>query len=512
MNGQAKVIPISKSVKEQTIAGRPIADLLQEIQTIYKADTRPWVVGYSGGKDSSAILQLVYLALQGLSPEERTKDVYVVSSDTLVETPVVVGIITSTLSKINNAAKQKGLPIYGEQVYPAMDETFWVNLIGKGYPAPTRQFRWCTERMKINPVSQFILGKVAKFGEVVVVLGSRLAESNSRAQVMRKHKIEGRRLSKHSSLPSAYVYTPIEDWSADDVWEFLLTGKAPWGGDHQALFELYKDSNAGECPLVIDTSTPSCGNSRFGCWVCTVVTKDKAMDGLIESGHDWLKPLQRFRNKIYDTTLPENKNTFRNFKRRTGKITSTPTRVEGVAEDIKHIPGPYWLSFRKELLKDLLEAQKLVQQTDPDIQLITKEELEEIRKKWVQDPNEPDWEDSLPSIYREIIGKDLDWATSDAGAFTKLDADLLAELEDKHKVPAALIMKLIELELSMDGLSKRSAIFDRIGTILKQDWGTFEEIMAKHRVCTKTMSHLDNEEEQLKKQYEEFESLKFHAD
>jgi DNA sulfur modification protein DndC len=512
MNDRTKVIPISKSAEVQMIAGRPIPDLILEIQTIYKADTRPWVVGYSGGKDSSAILQLVYLALQSLSPGERTKDVYVVSSDTLVETPVVVGIITSTLSKINTAAKQQDLPMYAQQVYPAMDETFWVNLIGKGYPAPTRQFRWCTERMKINPVSQFILDKVAKFGEVVVVLGSRLAESSSRAQVMRKHKIEGRRLSKHSSLPSAFVFTPIEDWSADDVWEFLLTGVAPWGGNHQALFELYKDSNAGECPLVIDTSTPSCGNSRFGCWVCTVVTKDKAMDGLIESGHDWLKPLQSFRNKIYDTTLPENKNTFRNFKRRTGKISSTPTKIEGQTEDIKHIPGPYWLSFRKELLKDLLEAQKLIQQTDPSIQLVTKEELEEIRKKWVLDPNEPDWEDSLPKIYHEIIGEDLDWATSDAGAFTKLDADLLAELEDKHKVPAALIMKLIELELSMDGLNKRSAIFDRIGTILKQDWGTFEEIMANHRVSTKTLSHLDTEEAQLKNQYEEFESLKLHAD
>lgn len=488
------------------IAGYPIQHYIDEIQSLYKADNRPWVIGYSGGKDSTSILQLVYLALLALPEAERQKPVFVVSSDTLVETPVVVGMITGTLDKIQKSAQQHGIILHTQQVVPKVKETFWVNLIGKGYPAPTRQFRWCTERMKINPVSEFILSRVAEYGEVVVVLGSRIAESSSRAQVMRKHKIEGKRLAKHSSLPSAYVYTPIEDWTADDVWEFLFTGNAPWGGSHQALFELYKDSNAGECPLVIDTSTPSCGNSRFGCWVCTVVSKDKAMDGLIESGHTWLVPLQDFRNQLYNTTIPENKNEFRNFKRRTGKVTSA-----GLDDDLKVIPGPYWLSYRKELLSKLLKIQKEVQKEDSNLELITPGELEEIRNAWLHDPNEPDWEDSLPKIYREALGEDRDWVESDAGTFTKLDADLLAELEQKHKVPAALIMKLMELELSMDGLSKRSAIFDRIGQVLGQDWGALDEIMQKHQIVSKKQNYLDEEEKALQAQYIEFEKLKTHA-
>ncbi len=488
------------------IAGFSIQHYIDEIRGLYKADNRPWVIGYSGGKDSTSILQLVYLALLSLPEAERQKPVFVVSSDTLVETPVVVGMITGTLDRIQKSAEQHGINILTQQVVPKVNETFWVNLIGKGYPAPTRQFRWCTERMKINPVSEFILNQVAEYGEVIVVLGSRSAESSSRAQVMRKHKIEGKRLSKHSSLQSAYVYTPIEDWTADDVWEFLLMGNAPWGGSHQALFELYKDSNAGECPLVIDTSTPSCGNSRFGCWVCTVVSKDKAMDGLIESGHTWLVPLQDFRNQLYNTTIPENKNEFRNFKRRTGKVTST-----GLDEDLKVIPGPYWLSYRKELLSKLLKIQKEVQKEDPNLELITPGELEEIRNAWLHDPNEPDWEDSLPKIYREALGEDRDWVESDAGTFTKLDSDLLAELEQKHKVPAALIMKLMELELSMDGLSKRSAIFDRIGQVLGQDWGALDEIMEKHKVVSKKQNYLDEEENELQKQYIEFEKLKTYA-
>lgn len=491
---------------EAEIAGHPIQHYIDEIHGLYKADSRPWVIGYSGGKDSTAILQLVYLALLQLPEAERQKPVFVVSSDTLVETPVVVGMITGTLAKIQASATEHGINLHPQQVVPNIKETFWVNLIGKGYPAPTRQFRWCTERMKINPVSEFILSRVAEYGEVVVVLGSRIAESSSRAQVIRKHKIEGKRLAKHSSLPSAYVYTPIEDWTADDVWEFLFTGDAPWGGTHQALFNLYKDSNAGECPLVIDTSTPSCGNSRFGCWVCTVVTKDKAMDGLIETGHTWLIPLQDFRNQLYNTTLPENKTEYRNFKRRTGKVTST-----GLDDDLKVIPGPYWMAYRKELLTKLLKIQKEVRKEDSSLELITPGELEEIRNAWMHDPNEPDWEDSLPKIYREVLGEDRDWAESDAGAFTKLDADLLAELEQKHKVPAALIMKLIELELSMDGLSKRSSIFDRIGQILGQDWGELEEIMQKHHVASKKQHYLDEEENKLQSQYIEFEKLKTHV-
>lgn len=488
------------------IAGKTIWSYIEEIHGLYKADKRPWVIGYSGGKDSTAILQLVYLALLSLPEVERQKPVFVVSSDTLVETPIIVNLITSTLEKIQSGANSQGLNLHTQQVMPKIKETFWVNLIGKGYPAPTKNFRWCTERMKINPVSEFILDRVAEFGEVVVVLGSRSAESSSRAQVIKKHKIEGKRLAKHVSLPNAYVYTPIEEWSADDVWEFLFTGSAPWGGNHQALFDLYKDSNAGECPLVVDTSTPSCGNSRFGCWVCTVVTKDKAMDGLIESGHTWLAPLQDFRNKLHHTTLPENKSEFRNFKRRSGKITTV-----GLDEDFKVIPGPYWMSYRKELLRKLLEAQKEARIEDPQLELITFPELEEIRNAWKHDPNEPDWEDSLPKIYEDVMKDKRDWAESDAGAFTKLDADLLLELQTKHKVPAALIMKLIELELSMDGLSKRSLIFDRIGKLLNRDWGVLDEIVQKQRQAHKTSHFLEQEEETLKEQYANYERLKLDA-
>jgi DNA sulfur modification protein DndC len=473
---------IEAQLDQLAIAGRPTRDLVAEVQRLYMEDDRPWVIGYSGGKDSTAVVQLVYTAVHALSCEDRKKDVFVVSSDTLVETPLVVDMIKRTLAELNDAACVSDIPLTAHQVVPRQDNTFWVNLLGKGYPAPTQSFRWCTERMKIDPVSEFILDKVAEYGEVVVVLGSRRQESASRAQVIAKHRIDGSNLGRHTSLPNAYVYMPIEEWSADDVWEYLMSAPRPWGGDNRELLELYRGSNAGECPIVIDTSTPSCGNSRFGCWTCTVVTTDKAMESLVEQGESWMKPLLDFRNLLAQTTDPEKKNQYRNFRRRTGKVTYARGELQDDSDGTKvrkHVPGPYWMKYRREWLDRLLRIEKQLRDEGHDIELITRAELHHIRREWMNDPNEPDWEDCLPAIYQSVYGDSLDWIQNDAGAFTKPDADLLDELGSKHGIPGTLVQKLVELEVSMDGLAKRRGMAVRIHQILTQDWDELDIILRR---------------------------------
>jgi len=474
----------------------------EDILRIYKSDNRPWVIGYSGGKDSTVVTRLVFEALMSLRKAERVKPVFVVSSDTLVETPLVVTLIQETMDKMGKAALKHGLPIIvAPPVTPKADETFWVNLIGRGYPAPTRQFRWCTERMKIDPVSEFIRSKVAAYGEVVVVLGSRMEESSSRAQVMRKHRIEGSRLSRHTSLPNAYVFTPIDQWSADDVWEYLFSGDAPWGGDHQALFNLYKGSNAGECPLVIDKSTPSCGNSRFGCWVCTVVQHDRAMEGLIETGHTWMIPLKQFRDGLYDTTRPENKAKFRSNRRRDGTVTVITNKVTG--ED-KHVLGPYKMDYRKEMLRQLLETQKLIDAENPGprFELITLAELEQIRVQWRLDPNEPDWEDCVPRIYEEVIGARPEWDVNDDFVFSANEERLVASLCKTHGLPKELFMKLIELELSLGGLTRRSKLQEKLSDLLVRDWDTSETSVGRQREKRASVRAREEQEKNLHKRYE----------
>ncbi|WP_422449114.1 MULTISPECIES: DNA phosphorothioation system sulfurtransferase DndC [unclassified Endozoicomonas] len=485
-------------------AGRPLKNLLHEIQELYLHDDKPWVIGFSGGKDSTTILSLIYTALLYLESDQLHKHIYVVSSDTLVETPVVVDQIKHVIDAINTGAKAQGLPISAHQVFPKTNETFWVNLLGKGYPAPTTSFRWCTERMKIDPVSEFIMDKVARFGEVIVVLGSRSQESSSRAQVIAKHKIDGSLLSRHSSLPGAFTYMPIESWTHDEVWMYLLSTYAPWGGTNRELFDLYKGSNSGECPLVIDTSTPSCGNSRFGCWTCTVVTKDKAIEGLIENGATWMDKLLVFRQKLWDSTKPENKEELRNKRRRDGRISYVRSRNvnEDGSRDIKRAFGPYKMIVRQEWLEELLTIERDLRANGHDIELITRSELHAIRIEWLHDPLDPDWTDHLPAIYRRVYGEDLDWVENDAGAFTKPDADLLKELEEQHQVPAELIMKLIELELSMEGLSVRRGLLRKMESLLEQDWDADNSHDYRIESLRKLDSY-DKEMNELRTMYEE---------
>lgn len=297
-----------------------VNDILEEMKMVYKNDTRPWVIGYSGGKDSTTVVQLAFLMLQSLPPEERHKNIYVVSSDTLIENPIVLGYLNTNSQFINDGAAKQGLPLYTHMVHPDYNNTFWTNVIGKGLPTPTSiRFRWCTERLKIKPSNSFIEEKVKESGEVVVLLGVRKAESIARSIRIKNREIEGYLLTPHVTLQNTYVYNPIVELTTDNVWDILLSdnGNTPWGTSNNDLFKLYMGADGGECPFTVtnDKETPSCGNSRFGCWICTVVNEDKSLTGFIENGEPWLQPLLDFRNWILSI---RNKHEYRMQYRRDG--------------------------------------------------------------------------------------------------------------------------------------------------------------------------------------------------
>ncbi|MBA6363484.1 DNA phosphorothioation system sulfurtransferase DndC [Colwellia sp. BRX8-8] len=481
-----------------------LIDIVHRVQSAYTLDNRPWVIGYSGGKDSSAVATLVYLSVLALKKEKRTKNIYLVASDTLVETPKVVDHIDNSLAAIHRQAKLDKLPITTHKVLPEANQSFWACLLGKGYPAPTKSFRWCTERMKINPVSDFIKSKISQHDEVIVTLGSRSEESASRAQVIAKHKIENSRFARHTTLANAYIYTPIDTWSMDDVWKILracslevttsplgigkkwadkydLEWQNPWAAKNLTLWNLYKDaSDQGECPMVIDDSTPSCGNSRFGCWTCTVVTRDRAMESLIQNGEGWMEPLLIFRNILAKTNIIAKKDRYRNYKRRIGRVNFQRAKDgDDISLERAHVPGPYWLKYRKRWLRKLLVQEKQFNEAGHKVELVTKPELHAIRQEWLNDPNEPDWDDSLPAIYRSVYGKDLNWVYNDNSTFDKQGAHILTDLGQEYNVVPQMVMKLLDLEISMEGLSRRSGVQNKVATILKQDWGTLDEIKEK---------------------------------
>jgi DNA sulfur modification protein DndC len=466
---------IVKTIQRASILSRSfLSRLEEEIREVYCDDDRPWVIGYSGGKDSTTALQLVWNALKALPQEARKKPVYVISSDTLVETPMIVGYVDRTLDLINASAKAAELPISSHKVVPETNDTFWVNLIGRGYPVPSTQFRWCTERLKISPANAFILDRVAEFGEVVVVLGVRSAESNTRAQVMSLHKISGSHLSRHSTLPKAFVYTPIEPFTVDDVWTYLLQVPSPWGGNNRDLVTLYRNAQAGECPLVVDTTTPSCGNSRFGCWVCTVVNRDASMEAMVENGEEWLEPLLDFRNRLSSLQDSALWPSIRKYKRRDGRVKSK----DGAPQPW----GPYTIEARKDLLRGLLEAQRTIAIAEghAKTELIRKDELEAIRTLWRLE--EHDWGDSVPAIYKEVIGKPVEWIRYETPIFSSDEQEVLRAICDRHGLPIEMVAKLIEVERSFQGMSRRASIQRRLASVFEEDWRTTEELLANETV------------------------------
>lgn len=356
---------------------------------------RPWIIGFSGGKDSTALLQLVWKALAKIkyglkSPLNR--DIYVVSNDTLVENPIITDYVHKVLSQIEQAAIDQDLPIKTRKTIPRLEDSFWVNLIGRGYPVPNNSFRWCTDRLKVRPTSRFILEQLNINGEAIILLGTRSSESATRAQSVKKHTVRGKRLSKHPNHNRTYTYAPIKHLILEEIWYVINTMPSPWGANNEELFQIYSDASADdyECPtMVTNKSHSSCGQSRFGCWVCTVVKEDKSMSALIQNGFEWLYPLLKYRNQLVEERN-DPKNRF-------------PYMRNG--RPAKNELGVYSFEYRRNMLQKLLKVQREIQKIKPHLELITNQELIAIQTTWQRDMN---FEYSVSTIYNTVYGKPID--------------------------------------------------------------------------------------------------------
>jgi DNA sulfur modification protein DndC len=481
---------LSDSIFTEGGIKKHIENLLAEISSLYLADDVPWVIGYSGGKDSTAVLQLVWMAITVLPESQLKKDIHIITTDTLVENPIVAQWVTGSLQHIRQSAEKSKLPFFSHQLKPKPENSFWTNLIGKGYPAPRPKFRWCTERLKIWPSNEFILNITKQHGDVLLCLGTRKKESTKRASTMQHYEEErskehrygdlqaGHKVSPNSHLPNTWVYTPIQEWSNDDVWLFLNQYSNPWGYSNTNLLSLYSGATeGGECPLVVDRSTPSCGDSRFGCWTCTLVDEDKSMAAMIQNDVDkeWMLPLLEIRNEIdfrkFD--MDESDRSLRDYRRMNG-------RVQLFGDKMKFIPGPYKKEVRERFLRKLLNAQRFIQEEGPkhvrSIELITLEELEEIRRIWVMDKNEI--EDTLPCIYEKEIGNPYPGQEVQGNQpFDREDLILLEEICGCHY---QLVRDLISIELKASTQIRRNNLLNNLENSIKRNFYEGEEDAIKY--------------------------------
>lgn len=242
------------------------------IELMVNKGLKHWVVMYSGGKDSTTALILILEAAkrQGIEVE-------VVYSDTQVEIPTLEKYAKKFLRYL-----KKELGVKTHIFEPEVKDTFWVNLIGRGYPPPHQGFRWCTSRLKINPADKFIKS-VPNKEETLIVTGVRFGESDARDERLNLSCQRGGECGQgvwyqHSTRLNVGYFSPIITWRECDVWDFLNFVAPTWGYPTQDLQDIYMGRE-----------------TRFGCWVCTVVSQDKTMQKIVTTQEQY-KPMLEFRD------------------------------------------------------------------------------------------------------------------------------------------------------------------------------------------------------------------------
>jgi len=165
---ESEIVTSGVVVDDRELFNRIVADIRDEY--LFDGQAFPWIIGFSGGKDSTLVAHAVFAALLDISPSRQTRPVHVVANDTLVESPLVVSHLHQSLQEIREAAKTLKLPVTVATTTPDQENTFWVLLIGKGYPSPNSQMRWCTDRLKIQPTSRYIREQVTTCGSAIILL------------------------------------------------------------------------------------------------------------------------------------------------------------------------------------------------------------------------------------------------------------------------------------------------------------------------------------------------------
>ena len=446
-------------------------NIIKEIMIVYKHDDRPWLIGYSGGKDSTLLVSLVYEAMKRIkeSGSELSKRVYIITSDTMVENPIVKNYMHSSSNSINKAAKNDGLNMQADIIYPETDQTFWCRVIGLGYPTPEPPgFRWCTDRLKINPMNKYVNERIKERGEIIVLLGVRKGESLTRMKTITAREIEGKLLNMHNDIPNAYVYNPITEIPNDLVWEFLLKDdcKSPWGTDMKYLFNLYQRENLGEEKSVLGEvdrdKIPVTGNSRFGCWCCTMVKEDKSLQNFINKSNEkdanQLTLLRDFRNNLLvmreDASMRDN-------KRRNGAVYKKADGSFGM--------GPFTLEARKIILEGLLELENKT-----GLELITREELKVIDKMWDEEGDLTCR--SLVDTYYKVKGEKLPWDDYKTARFDDEAISSIEQVSEKYNIPVELITKLIVSVDKNKHITRNNKMQKAFDQIIGQGWLHYDAV------------------------------------
>lgn len=438
-------------------------DIIEEMKVVYKHDRRPWMIGFSGGKDSTLLCCLVFEMLKQLKTHEINKKVYIISSDTMVENPIVRDYMHRMSMLIGKAGKD--LMVESRVILPEIDKTFWSCVIGLGYPTPEAPgFRWCTDKLKIQPLNKFVTDTINRDGEIVMLLGVRKAESSYRARGIKSREIEGKLLIPHKDIKNAYVYNPLTEIPNERIWEYLLSSDSitPWGSDNKYLFSLYQGETLGEEQSVlgeIDKEKISVtGNSRFGCWACTMVKEDKSLKNFIDKGENCLIPLRDFRNWLLEIRdNPE----YRDRRRRNGSVYENKEGELGL--------GSFSLNGRFLILKKLLELE-----VETGLELITLDELKIIDRMWEQEGEIT--RRRLVELYYEVKGSKLPWDEYKTPLFDDEAFTTIHETCEEFGIDYDMFAKLVVAVENNKHYTRGQKINKAFDKVINEGWLHYQNI------------------------------------
>lgn len=347
-------------------------------------------VSFSGGKDSTCTaLVAEYLFSEGIV--QRPKNLTITYADTRMELPPLQIAAQQTMQELAARGWQVQIAI------APLDKRFLVYILGRGVPPPSNHMRWCTSKIKIEPIVAVLQSQIAQLpaGEnLLQITGVRVGESAARdiriSMSCSKNGAEcGQGWFQSLTADRLDTLAPIAHWRVCNIWDFLMFEAPALGFEFAAdVAEAYGgDENLEQ-------------NARTGCIGCPLASKDLALDAVIaQEKWAYLAPLKRMR-LLYEE--------WRKFENRLQERVGHWTKKRFVYTNRK---GPLTLAARLKGLADVLAIQEeinmaAIKLSRPEFYLLDTEEINRIKelielKTWPQgwDGSEPNGGELLPEYY-----------------------------------------------------------------------------------------------------------------
>ncbi|HEV2801106.1 MAG TPA: phosphoadenosine phosphosulfate reductase family protein [Pyrinomonadaceae bacterium] len=358
--------------EEQRMTMQGAIDLTVESLREYGRRYDHWGLAYSGGKDSSATATLViHLIESGQVP--APKSLTVLYADTRMELPPLQISAMGVLEEIRRRGSEVRV------VLPPMDQRYFVYMLGRGVPPPSNTFRWCTPRLKVQPMLTALKEKFNEVGEKFLMLtGVRLGESAARDQrIAMSCSRDGAECGQgwfQEATPQevADTLSPLIHWRVCHVWDWLMFYAPDLGFPTVDIAESYGGDEAQEV------------NARTGCVGCNLVEEDRSLNMVLRLPRwKYLTPLQRLRPLYRELKEPHLRLRKVDERNSSGVLAAKQGRL-----------GPLTFEARRYGLERVLKIQDDInkearRQGRPELSLINAEEqarIEELieAKTWPQ--------------------------------------------------------------------------------------------------------------------------------